>query len=91
MQREYYVNDAGSQIRHFGESLYARYAQALGQDEPFPEDGYQGAYQRYSFCAVCELDDGWVTLLSEGLWPSEVVRRLRPAAKSFDVQIARPN
>ena len=54
-------------------------------------DGYQGAYQRYSFCAVCELDDGWVTLLSEGLWPSEVVRRLRPAAKSFDVQIARPN
>jgi arginyl-tRNA synthetase len=44
VQREYYVNDAGSQIRHFGESLYARYAQALGQDEPFPEDGYQGAY-----------------------------------------------
>jgi arginyl-tRNA synthetase len=44
VQREYYVNDAGSQIRHFGESLYARYRQALGQDEPFPEDGYQGAY-----------------------------------------------
>jgi arginyl-tRNA synthetase len=44
VQREYYVNDAGSQIRHFGESLYARYAQALGHDEPFPEDGYQGAY-----------------------------------------------
>src|SRR5215467_14332223 len=54
-------------------------------------DGYQGAYRRYSFCAVCELDDGWVTLLSEGLWPSEVVRRMRPAAKSFDVHIARPN
>ena len=44
VQREYYVNDAGSQIRHFGESLYARYAQALGHDELFPEDGYQGAY-----------------------------------------------
>jgi arginyl-tRNA synthetase len=44
VQREYYVNDAGSQIRHFGESLYARYAQALGQNESFPEDGYQGAY-----------------------------------------------
>ena len=24
---EYYVNDAGSQVRHFGESIYARYAQ----------------------------------------------------------------
>ncbi len=44
MQREYYVNDAGSQVRHFGESIYARYAQALGQDEIFPEDGYKGAY-----------------------------------------------
>jgi hypothetical protein len=54
-------------------------------------DGYQGSYRRYSFCAVCELDDGWVTLLSETLWPSEAVRRLRPAAQSFDVHIARPN
>jgi arginyl-tRNA synthetase len=44
VEREYYVNDAGSQVRKFGESLYARYAQALGQDEPFPEDGYHGDY-----------------------------------------------
>lgn len=54
-------------------------------------DGYQAFYKSYSFCAVCELDDGWVTLLSETLWPSEVVRRLRPAAQSFDVHIVRPN
>lgn len=44
VEREYYVNDAGSQVRHFGESIYAVYAQALGQDEPFPEDGYRGQY-----------------------------------------------
>jgi arginyl-tRNA synthetase len=44
VEREYYVNDAGSQVRHFGNSIYVRYAQALGQDEPFPEDGYQGEY-----------------------------------------------
>ena len=44
VEREYYVNDAGSQVRHFGESVYARYAQALGRDEPFPEDGYRGHY-----------------------------------------------
>ncbi len=42
--REYYVNDAGSQIVHFGASLCATYAQALGRDEPIPEDGYHGAY-----------------------------------------------
>jgi arginyl-tRNA synthetase len=44
VQREWYVNDAGNQIRHFGASVYARYAQALGVDEPFPEDGYKGDY-----------------------------------------------
>jgi arginyl-tRNA synthetase len=44
VEREYYVNDAGSQVRKFGESLYARYAQAQGKDEPFPEDGYHGEY-----------------------------------------------
>ena len=44
VEREYYVNDAGSQVRKFGQSVFARYAQALGQDEPFPEDGYHGHY-----------------------------------------------
>lgn len=44
VQREYFVNDAGSRVRAFGETLYARYAQALGRDVPVPEDGYLGAY-----------------------------------------------
>jgi len=44
VEREYYVNDAGSQVRKFGESVFARYAQALGQEVPFPEDGYHGYY-----------------------------------------------
>jgi hypothetical protein len=52
-------------------------------------DAYQKAYGRYEFCAVCEFEDGWVTLLSEKLWASEVVRRVRPAAQSFDVYVAR--
>ena len=42
VQREYYVNDAGTQMEHFGATIYARYAQALGQDEPLPEEGYPG-------------------------------------------------
>ncbi len=42
--REYYINDRGTQIRVFSESLYARYAQACGVDEPMPEKGYHGAY-----------------------------------------------
>lgn len=54
-------------------------------------DAYQQAYTRYLFCAVCEPEDGWVTILSEALWPSEMIRRLRPAVQRFDVHIARPN
>ena len=44
VQREYYVNDGGTQFRLFVETLYARYMQALGHDVPIPDDGYQGAY-----------------------------------------------
>ncbi|NOR82292.1 MAG: arginine--tRNA ligase [Ardenticatenales bacterium] len=44
VQREYYVNDAGTQMDLFAESLFARYAQALGDDTPLPEGGYQGEY-----------------------------------------------
>jgi len=44
VQREYYVNDAGTQFQLFAETLYARYMQLLGRDEPVPPDGYQGEY-----------------------------------------------
>ena len=44
VQREFYVNDGGTQFQRFGESLYARYAQLLGIDVQFPEDGYPGEY-----------------------------------------------
>ncbi len=42
--REFYVNDAGNQIEKFGNSLNARYIQAIcGEDAiEFPEDGYHG-------------------------------------------------
>jgi hypothetical protein len=54
-------------------------------------DAYQAAYTRYTFCVVCELEDGWLTILSEGLWPTEAIRRVRPALQPFDVHIARPH
>ena len=41
-KREFYINDAGNQIEKFGLSLEARYLQLLGEDVPFPEDGYHG-------------------------------------------------
>ncbi|MEG1565598.1 MAG: arginine--tRNA ligase [Bacilli bacterium] len=40
--REYYVNDAGAQILHLGESLKARYFELYKKKYDLPEDGYQG-------------------------------------------------
>lgn len=42
--REYYVNDAGNQMRVYTETLYARYMQAAGRDVPLPETSYPGEY-----------------------------------------------
>jgi arginyl-tRNA synthetase len=39
VEREFYVNDAGSQVRKLGESI-----QALARGRQVPQDGYQGEY-----------------------------------------------
>ena len=46
VEREYYYNDAGRQMRVLGESARARYLEELGLPFEFPEDGYQGEYIR---------------------------------------------
>ena len=40
--REYYINDAGSQITNLGLSIQARYKQLFGIEATIPEDGYAG-------------------------------------------------
>jgi arginyl-tRNA synthetase len=44
VEKEYYINDAGSQVDAFYRSLYARYQQQLGIDAEMPSDGYFGNY-----------------------------------------------
>jgi arginyl-tRNA synthetase len=44
VEKEYYINDAGSQVDVFCRSLYARYQQCLGIDAEMPYDGYLGGY-----------------------------------------------
>ncbi|MBN2280027.1 MAG: arginine--tRNA ligase [Candidatus Marinimicrobia bacterium] len=46
VEREYYYNDAGRQMRILGLSTYHRYKQILGSQDPMPEDYYQGEYIR---------------------------------------------
>ncbi|MFI5338314.1 MAG: arginine--tRNA ligase [Candidatus Methylomirabilales bacterium] len=46
VEREYYINDAGSQMRLLGESVWARHLEACGRSVQFPENGYHGEYIR---------------------------------------------
>ena len=44
VEREYYFNNAGRQMRVLGESVYARYMELLGSSLEIPEGGYEGVY-----------------------------------------------
>lgn len=42
MTREYYINDAGNQVKNLAKSIACRYKQAFGHEAEMPEDGYYG-------------------------------------------------
>ncbi len=44
VEREYYINDAGRQMRLLGMSIFAKYLQIAGEVSGFPEEGYRGQY-----------------------------------------------
>jgi len=52
-------------------------------------DAYHPAYGNYLFCAVCDFENGFLTLLTNRLWASEVMRRVRPTLDGLPVSISR--
>jgi len=54
-------------------------------------DAYHTAFPKYFFCAVCNFEDGSLVLLSEKLWASEVIRRVRPALDGMNVEAQIPS
>jgi len=57
VEREYYFNDAGLQMRILANSVYLRYRQLLGEEVAFPEDHYQGQYIS-EIAAACRAERG---------------------------------
>ena len=53
-------------------------------------DGYHHAFANYSFCAVCDFENGALTLLTNRLWASEVVRRVTPVVRDLGVEVRLP-
>jgi len=44
VEREFYINDYGTQVKNFGRSISARYMELSGGEFEFPEGGYAGQY-----------------------------------------------
>jgi hypothetical protein len=51
-------------------------------------DAYHPAFGNYFFCAVCDFEDGFLTVLSNTLTSSEAVRRLAPALRELGVSVS---
>lgn len=57
VEREYYYNDAGRQMRLLGESVQARYLELSGLETEFPEGGYKGEYIRQIAQNIIDADN----------------------------------
>ncbi len=81
--------------RFQGETFGARAGGLLAECDPTLEgelarrgvDAYHTAFAKYFFCAICNFEDGSLIILSEKLWASEVIRRIRPVLEGHDIDI----
>ena len=62
VEREFYINDAGTQVRLLGESVWARLQEAAGRPAAFPENGYHGEYVRDVASQLAAADPGLMSL-----------------------------
>jgi hypothetical protein len=73
-----------------GERLIAGDTALEGELARHGVDAYHPAFPDYLFCGVCNFEEGSLVLLSNRLWASEIIRRIRPVLTGFDVEIRLP-
>jgi len=66
VEREYYINDIGTQMKLLGRSVYLRYLQKCGKEVEFSDNGYQGEYVREIASQIAEEEGDKYLLLREG-------------------------
>ena len=89
--------DARLVERFAGETFGARAGALLASGDPSVEgelaqhgvDAYHSAFRNYLFCAVCDFENGFLTLLTEKLWTGEL-EESKPATATLPVEVARP-
>jgi hypothetical protein len=80
------------------ETFGARAGGSLPAEDPSLEcklavdgvDAYHKAFPNYFFCAVCGFEEASLVMLSERLWASEIIRRVRPILEGTDVEVRLP-
>lgn len=75
VDREYYFNNAGRQMRLLGESLRARYLEELGETVEWPEDGYEGDY-------ISDIARAWVVEVGDKFRAEKAVTPFKERAEA---------
>ncbi len=94
VDKEYYINDAGRQMKLLADSVYARYLEIHGREFSFPEDGYHGDYIKTLAQAVAQEKGAHLLTVSLedarrecGRWASqELVRAIKEDLAHFGVE-----
>jgi arginyl-tRNA synthetase len=91
---EYYINDAGRQMKLLGASVNARYAELLGHSVEFPVDGYHGSYitgmaervKRKLSDSLTGLSSGDAEARCQDFAYEELLEEIRSDLKAFGVE-----
>jgi len=94
VQKEYYINDSGRQIRTLGLSVFLRYRESLGEDIQFSDDCYQGDYIRDFAIQIKEhkgndllsQDEEEAILYCSRFAAEKIIAGIRDDLKSFGVE-----
>lgn len=93
VNREYYFNNAGRQMRVLGDSVKHRYLELLGEKIEFPEDYYQGEYIKDIAKKIYdEYGDELVNENPEGIFKQraekEIFAEIEKTLKRIDIKMA---
>ncbi|MEC4889010.1 MAG: arginine--tRNA ligase [Nitrospira sp.] len=82
---EYYINDAGRQMKLLGASVFARVQELAGKTVTFPEEGYHGEYIREVAARIHQSEGARLAELA----PAEAEQRCRDLAYQALLQLIR--
>ncbi|MFH2061335.1 MAG: arginine--tRNA ligase [Pseudomonadota bacterium] len=93
VQKEFYINDSGRQIRTLGTSVWLRVLEKSGQSIKFPDDCYQGDYIKDLACQIfekqgkdfCKADEQEAITVCAKFAADKILNGIKEDLKSFGV------